>query len=349
VVAGKVQNMLGDSSKTREMVFDGLSDPDNVPRKKVSFMDPELDVIHKALYSDPLQRGQVIGPITIEENYYLIIKVMGWQEKLIIGGGQDFHKRWMNVSNKLKDMKADALWAEYIREIMKGKKIEFNKDVFNRVSDIFMAEYTADQGIDPNAAKENDDSFPRQSLDMDAELLKKPFFTMGGQEWTVEDFRKSLMSHPLVYRDKNFKTRLGFRKQFINAVADLVKDHYVTKKAYQKQMDRLPEVKRKLQMWRDAVLARYEVGKFLGNLSKREDYDPKLMKGSDNYLNLYVDSLFTKYADEIVLDSEMFDKIRITSVPMFAFRKNRPFPIAVPNFPAYTSKINIGKSTQEKK
>lgn len=346
-VTGRIEQMLQDSSTTREMVFDGLSDPDNVPRKKVAYLDHELDVIHKALYSEPLQRGQVIGPITIEDNYYLIIKVLGWKEELIIGGGQDFHKRWMDISNKMKDIKAREIWSEYIREIMKGKQIAFNKEVFDQISDMFMAEYTSDQGIDPNALKENDDSYPKQMLDMDAELLQKPFFTIDGKEWTVEDFRKSLISHPLVYRDMNFKTPSGFRKQFQYAIADLVKDHYMTKRAYQKKMDRLPEVKRKLRMWKDAVLARYEVGKFLENLSERKDYDPKLMKGRDNYLNLYIDSLFTKYADEIVLDSEMFDKIQITSVPMFALRRKQPFPIAVPGFPTYTTKINIGKSIQE--
>jgi len=342
MAANKVQKMLADSNKAPEEVFDGLGDIDKVPRKKVSFMDPELDIIHKTLYSKPLKIGQVIGPIEIEDNYSLIIKVLGWKDELIIGGGQDFDKRWFDVTKKLKDLKANEAWTEYVGRVMKGKRIEFNKEVFNRIVDLFISEYNKKQSIKQNASNQLDDGSSQKLLDAEAELLDKPFFTIDGKIWTVKDFKKLLASHPLVYRDKNFQTRRAYMQQFRYAVADLIRDHYLNQKAYRQRLDKLPEVKRKVRMWKDATLAQYQVDQFLKNLSERKDFDPELMKGRDNYLSLYIDTLYTKYSSKIVLNEEVYKKIQLTNVPMFAMRQNLPFPIVVPSFPWYTTKNNIG-------
>jgi hypothetical protein len=342
VIANKIRKMLADSNQTSEEVFDGLGDIEKVPRKKVSYMDSELDIIHKTLYSEPLKRGQVIGPIKIEDNYSIIIKVLGWKEELIIGGGQDFDKRWSNVSKKLKDLKANEAWAEYVGRVMKGKRIDFNRETFNRIVDIFISEYNKKQGIDPNAAVQEGDSSSQQLLNAETELLKKPFFTIDGKVWTVEDFRRLLASHPLVYRNRNFRTRKGYMQQFRYAVADLIRDYYLNKVAYKQKLDKLPIVKRKVEMWKDATLARYHVGQFLKNLSQRKDFDPDLMKGRDNYLSLYIDTLYAKYSDKIVFNEGVYKEIRLTDVPMFAMRQNFPYPVLVPSFPSYTTKNDMG-------
>ena len=342
VIANKIRKMLADSSRTPEEVFDGLGDIEKVPRKKVSYMDPELDIIHKTLYSEPLKRGQVIGPIKIEDNYSIIIKVLGWKEELIIGGGQDFDKRWSDVSKKLKDLKTNEVWDEYVGRVMKGKRIDFNKDTFERIVDIFISEYNKKQGIDPNATILEGDSSSQQLLDAEKELLNKPFFTIDGKVWTVKDFEKLLASHPLVYRNRNFRTKRDYMHQFRYAVADLIRDYYLNKVAYKQKLDKLPIVKRKVEMWKDATLAQYQVNQFIKNLPQRKDFDPNLMKGRDNYLSLYIDTLYTKYSNKIVFNKEVYKNIKLTNVPMFAMRQNFPYPVLVPSFPSYTTKNDMG-------
>jgi hypothetical protein len=47
--------------------------------------------------------------------------------------------------------------------------------------------------------------------------------------------------------------------------------------------------------------------------------------------------LQTKYSDQIEVDVETFNDIRLTRIDMFVTQENVPFPIMVPSFPLLTT------------
>ena len=49
-----------------------------------------------------------------------------------------------------------------------------------------------------------------------------------------------------------------------------------------------------------------------------------------------VDKLQEKYSDEIYINTDLFEKIKISKVDMFVTQNNVPYPVVVPNFPSYT-------------
>ena len=57
-----------------------------------------------------------------------------------------------------------------------------------------------------------------------------------------------------------------------------------------------------------------------------------------------VDKLQEKYSDEIYINTDLFEKIKISKVDMFVTQNNVPYPVVVPNFPSYTddSYLNYG-------
>ena len=157
-----------------------------------------------------------------------------------------------------------------------------------------------------------------------------------GQTWTVDDFRRELMSHPLVFRERKMPSD-EFSEQFRFAVADLVRDHYITQEAYRRGYDQINVVQRNEQMWRDVFLALYQKNKYLKGVGEKRNFVANYMAIINNRLNAYVDSLQQRYYKQIELDFEEFEKIALTSIDLFVKQKNQPYPHVVPRFPILTT------------
>lgn len=335
-LAMKVEEQLRkDEQLFEELFYDGAG-KNKIPEKTVSFKDSDPVIVHDALFSEPLEPGQIIGPLKVEENNYLVMKVLDWKFFPTIGG-EDVQKRWKEVSEKLKQKKATKMWQAYGNKIMRGKRVEFTNETFFKLADLFFDLRIAPEGEQrkemlKNFLKNEEIIFDKQA--MQENLLEQPFFSIDDKVWTVRDFRKVWLSHPLVYREQTTDRR-SFYKQFRFAIIDMITDYYFTKEAYKKSMDEERKVKRTTTMWYDAYLALFHKDKYIKAIVKMDDFDPKYMKGKDNYLSFYVDSLQEKYSDEIEINFEALKNIQLTRIQMYAYRPNVPYPTAVPAFSEY--------------
>ena len=129
----------------------------------------------------------------------------------------------------------------------------------------------------------------------------------------------------------------------------MIRDRYLTNKAYEKHIDKLPAIQRTAEMWEDAMVAVFERDKFIKNLPNRSDFNKDLLKGSHNYLEMHIDSLQAKYSDQIQINYKEFEKIKLTNIDLFVTKGNVPFPIAVPGFPQFTGDyvIDYGSELKE--
>jgi hypothetical protein len=57
-----------------------------------------------------------------------------------------------------------------------------------------------------------------------------------------------------------------------------------------------------------------------------------------------IDKLQDKYSKNIFINTDLFEKIKISRVDMFVTQSNVAYPVVVPNFPSYTddSYLNYG-------
>ena len=120
-------------------------------------------------------------------------------------GGLDYELRHKEVIEKTKMNKATLAWDAYMRDVMKGKEIEFDRDMFKKMADFIFELRTASEPAQKDRIVQRFWSVEDSSLtvaDMPTEeaMLQQPFFTIDGITWTVADFRKAVASHPLVYR-----------------------------------------------------------------------------------------------------------------------------------------------------
>ncbi|MDZ7370195.1 MAG: hypothetical protein ONB12_03385 [candidate division KSB1 bacterium] len=324
-------------------IFNSIMPAGKRPTWTAKWKDPDHINIHEALFSGPLKQDSVIGPLQLDYDQWIFIKVVNWRDVLLFGG-EDAKLRKKEVIEKLTLNKATRNWDRYLKEVMKGKEIQFNPDIFKKLADLtYDLNRTQDQQkkleILGRFWQMEDSTLVASDLPTEAAFLQQPFFTIDGITWTVGDFRKALMSHPLVYR-RQAMNRGQFYFEFRRAIAAMVRDLYLNKEAYKMRLDKDPKVVRATEMWEDAVVANFERNRIIAEIAKAfpDTTDParqfKLNKAFDEYL----DGLQKKYQKKIVVNREVFDKIEIPKVQVFVVQQNVPYPIVVPQWPMFYTK-----------
>jgi hypothetical protein len=321
-----------------------------LPRRKVKWADREHPLVYAALFENNVQKGEVLKPITIAQDQILCIKILGWSDEMALTEQQQ-RERLNQVREKLSEIESAQIWTKRVSEIMRGKRIDFDEAVFRKLSSLFFSVYfhteaeRRDQFIEKIWGLEEED--PKKIIENlnDADFLKQPFFQVDGTVWTVADFRQAIQSHPLVYRERKMRSD-AFAGQFRLAVADLVRDTYVTKEAYKKGYDRVPVVQRNVNMWRDSYIALYQRKAFLDSVGEKRNFIRNYHAIIEDRLNPYVRNLQKKYDKQIELDFDCFESISLSSVDLFVKQSEQPFIYVVPTFPLITTEHLIDYMTR---
>ncbi len=323
----------------------GLGPP---PQRIVSWKSSELPAVHNALFSGPLRKDQVIGPIDIGEDGYLMMRILDWSDRPAVSD-QDVRERRESVRRKMEEEKKQAVWDDYVFGLMKGRKLEFQREPFEKMTELMRTLYTPDRKAGDRFSLDGSmpaESFSRRTADSILSEIRsnrmegRPFFTFDGRTWTVSDFLKLTASHPLVFRKRRMRSG-EFPEQFKLAVADLLRDEIVNRKAYDRGMDRLPAVQWETMMWSDALLAAYHRHRILKSRGAAADSAAGADRDPDRLLGVYTDSLFKAHSGRIGINIGALESIRLTRIDLVALNRDLPYIDAVPAFPAFTAKSRL--------
>lgn len=329
------------SSDSLKMIFDKIQQAaGKTDKQTVKYRDPENLAIHEALFSEPLKPGSIIGPIWLENDVSMIMKIINWKYKPAISS-ENVQIRWNQVAEKMTQNKAAHLWREYCLKLMNGKSIRFEKTTANKIAGLFYeikvkSANTQKMALSEPFRQNAENTFALDGINDMASIMDVPFFSIDGETWTVRDFRNELMSHPLVFRTQELTVK-NFKEQFKHAIADLVRDRYLTNEALKKSLDQNYKVVRTREMWNDSYCAFKFRDELLAEAMKNGTVD-----GTDNlekikFLNGYIESLQKKYSDKIAINNNELMKIHVTDVNMFVTQPNMPIQVVVPDFPQFTS------------
>lgn len=318
---------------------------DSIYQREVSWSAPETKIIHEALFSEKLIKNQMIGPLNINDSTNLFIKINGWNDRVVLTE-RDISQRWNDVSEKLSSDKANEIYEKFVLNVMGNKTITFNADVFSKVAKLLapfylnIKEKTAEEFLSL-AYDKNLETPDMYTLGNSYNAIKEePLFSIEGRAWSIEDFKREMDKHPLVFRkddkSKNFTTRLK------NAIVDLVRDKYLTDVAYKRGYNNNEVVVRYEQSWLDASVAFFQKQEYLKNFDVSNKKEIEVI---EKYLNPYVEELLKKYSDKIEINVEEFNRIKLTRIDMFVTQEQVPYPVYVPAFPHLTNynRLDYGK------
>jgi len=353
-MADSVHFLLNQPNISFENVFKKIGGEGELPTHTVAWQREGNDAVIEALYTDSLKVGQVIGPIRAQNNVYTSIKILGWTESVLITDEQ-IRLRLRDVRERLSRSRAKQIYTDFILDVMRGKTVRFNQDTFFKVVEMVQPFYIVSQEekqqmFNEKFWQEEQPNVNYSDMESDFESIKDlPLLTIDGQTWTVTDLRNELSRHPLVFRSRNVNNS-NFPEQFKLAVVDLIRDKYLTEEAYKRGYDEINVIEQYTNMWQDQALALFHQQDYLRSQNCPYNFNKDYMKIIDQYLNSYVDSLQTKYSDQIGIDVDIFERVELTRIDMFVMENGVPYPIAVPGFPVVTTdnRLDYGSKLDEK-
>jgi hypothetical protein len=338
------------SLKKKETDFDrlyaSLGGKGVPPTREIGFEDPENDAVIKALFSGKHEKGDIVGPVLIAKDDILVMRIDGWTDKIAMTDVQ-INDRWQTVHDKLTELEANALFDTYVRKLMRGKTVEFNRAIFEKLVNIVAPQYYQSEDEKKEAFNKRFWNKDRNEMILDDlsnqmnAIMDEPLLVHDGETWTVRTLEDAILSHPLVFRKRKMPKN-EFAEQFKLAIVDLIRDQHITRDAYEKGYDKVPEVRRNYAMWKDNLLALYEKEQVLKNLNTAGKNETQIISED---LTPYIMDLTQKYRDEIAINTDAFENIKLTAIDMFVIQRDVPYPVMVPSFPMLTvhDKLDYGK------
>ena len=320
--------------------INGLFDTGKIASRDVSFFSEHNYRLHQAIFSNKLDKNDIIGPLNLEDGTYIIMRVEGWRsERRLSEGSQQEYVR--NVKEHLTRLRNIEKYADYIHAVMNNKTLKFNQDSFTKLINNLYYEMLQFE----NSKKE----LFRKAIWSENKLVlsggytsvnideNEIIFNLDGKDWTMSNLQDLINSHPLVFRKKKI-SKTDFPDAVKNAIADLVRDYYLTQEALELNYDDDPYINQYVNMWREHFIAFTLRNKLLQSKSSNTN--------DIEYLNPIIKELFNKYSDNIQIDLELFDSINLTSIPMHVSNKNAAYQSPIPQFPILTDNhtIDYGRS-----
>ena len=321
-----------------------------LPKRKIKYSSIEPDPVLDALFTRRLLKGEVLPPVKVGKNDYLLMKVDGWRRYPIITQSQA-DQTWFNISENLTKRKAEKFFADYVRQVMKGKTITFERNNFLHLVELLGPVYLKTPEEKKKELKklywdegEVDDKYSEIQPKLKA-MEKAPIFTVDGKTFTVADLMEAMSTHPLVFRKKSFPNK-EFGQQLQFAIMDLITDQELTKIAYRNNYDKINVVQRNYQMWKDSFNAFYYKRQLMQKWGIVDTtFQKRMIPVIEEFFNPYLDSLQSKYSSMIEINTDEFNKIKLTRIDMVATYSNLPYSLVVPPFPTLTTddRLDYGK------
>jgi hypothetical protein len=335
------QNEIEKTEKSFEDVYFEFTGLDTLAQREVEWSSHEHDLILDSLFSEPLAKNQVVGPVKITDGQHMLIKVNGWIERPAITEKQ-IQDRWRNIADEFTERESTRMYDGFILEVMKGKTIEFHPDIFFQVANllgpIYIQSATEKEELMENTfwqKNKDDEKYENAQVKMEV-LYQEPFFKVGNEAWTVKDFVDELAAHPLVFRQKNMK-KIEFGQQLQFAIMDMIRDKYLNEVAYKRGYDSINVIERGVNMWRDNLNYQFYKSNYLRSVLPDSLDEMPYIPLIENHLNPLVDSLQNKYSDIIEVDVDAFNAIKLMRIDMSVIQQNVPFAKIVPSFPIITT------------
>ncbi len=327
-------------------IFDAIDLTEKFPQKTIKFKDPDHPVIHQALYSEKLQTNDVIGPLKLQDNHFIVMKIKKVLYSPALSESQSIDRKRF-VKERLVERKSNELWNKYITDVMRGKAIEFVPQTTIKMAELYSKKDRPNEQQEQmvlNNSEEKQTNPSMDDLNDNDVLLAAPFFKMDNKVWTVAEFRELLLSHPLVFRQPEIAPD-EYLQQFKLAIVDLLRDYYLNREAYAKSIDKSEKMKRNVEMWQDSYAAKFHRENYLKSLALGENFDKSRMSGTYTYIDEYADSLQKKYGHLVEINMDELNKIELTATDMFSIQQFVPYPLPVPAFPklCIDDKLDFGK------
>ena len=302
-----------------------------ISKKKITKNEDMIKEIHQILYSGEPIKNKIYGPFNFNNIETLYFEIEGWKTKVDVTEKQK-KETWTIVEKDYREKFALKYYSEFVKKIMRGKKITYNVKSFeefsNKLRKIYLIEKEKKEAVINNEIweiKENTEllSFKDIKKNKDDILL-----THDNKTYTIANLLDLVRKHPLVFRNKKTSEKL-FSNELKYAIADLLRDFHITEKAYELRLEKNKTVTQIEQKWEDHIKSTNFKNQYFNSIKSNE-----LLF---NNTTMQVDSLQKVYSKVIKIDTDKFKKISLSTIDMNVNYSNQAYSKLEPSFPVLTN------------
>lgn len=338
-VANSIDMLISQGVEFETICFDYLNLAE-IPEKEMTFFYENDPAIHEAVFLNPLYPDEILGPVISKDNKSLFIKIKSFKDNPLITSDEISNHANL-VNQRLYELNQVREYDSYIKQVMSGSSVVFNNEVFVKLASEAYNYYIDRNNLINNQVLSSSLVF----ADCDSINYYDEAFVLDGNSYNVSYLDGLISKHPLVFRNQNISRR-DFGLQFKYALVDLIRDEKLNEISYSNNYDVNKSVLKKHRVFSDAVISKIHLeALFNRNNFSLDQFNQNPESIIDNFLNDYVDSLQVLYSDSIRINFDLFDRIELTNIDLYAYKKGVPYPMVVPMFPVLTNKsvINYGK------
>ncbi|MDP7336644.1 MAG: hypothetical protein QF648_02210, partial [Candidatus Marinimicrobia bacterium] len=118
-----------------EEIFDAAFGLDSIPERSIDFFSEEDPFIIENIFSEKLEKNEVLSPFKANDGSYLWIKVKGWTKTPAITASSQKVIR-QDINEKLNRLEAVRKYNEYTAGLMAGKKMDLIEPAFSRLMEV---------------------------------------------------------------------------------------------------------------------------------------------------------------------------------------------------------------------
>ncbi len=282
------------------------------------------EAAQKAIFNSNVKKGTVIKPLPAKDGYRMI-KVKGWSEEIEMSPGNIDQQKEM-VKSKIKDFYIQNNYAEYAKELMSGKRIDYFKEGWDVLVDI----------IKPIYIDEDNSNTELRNEELLAGNTNTHLMSVDGKNWTIGELIDAIKIHPLEISDHNL-TNETFPHKLQAAIASLITDTYLNDIAYDREYDKSYNVNRAVKQWERYYKATYQRDSILEEKNFKDTLTINYFKAFEEHLNPYFEVLKKRYDPVIKYNPKALGNIKLTNLPTITYKEKGPYKEVVQPFPLITN------------
>ena len=336
ILAKQVDSLLKNDINFLDICYNYLN-LKSIPNRIISYFDEHDPAIHNAIFSKIMEKNEIVGPILSKDKKVLFLKILGWENTPIITK-QNKIEQLESIQQKIYENEYIKGYDLYVSNIMEGMNLLLFEEPFLKLAHKTFEESPSQQKNKTPYWDTNNLNLSNDKYDINP---NEDILSFNNSVYTIASIESLITKHPLVFRKENI-SKSEYPLQLKYAIVDLLRDEQLNIIAYNNYYDNHPEVLKEVQIFRDAILSNFHFRTYLeGKNISLDEFNNNHLNIIENHLNDYVELLISKYSSEISINFNIFDKIKLTHIDLYTYRKGVPYPFIVPTFPILTSKHRI--------
>ena len=326
------QEVVSNNLKSLNTVKDNMGDLPSINFKKITFSENMPMAVKEILYFSEPKKNLLYGPIPINKKNFMFFEVIGWNTSVSVTDEQK-KQAIVDAKKSYNELNALRIYENFVSNLMRGKKLEFNPVSFqlfsNKVSKIYLIEKDKKETAIQNSiwdqeVKNTKDVFSFDDLE---DIRNQDLLSFDNENYTVDDVLDLIQTHPLVFRNRKVSDS-SFDNELKYALADLFRDKEITEKAYKLGYHKNKDIINVEKKWADFISSKIMKNKLIkGSSSTRKGF---------NMMTSKIDSLQKHYSSIVKIDTDKFERIKLTNIDLNVIYTNQAYSLFEPSFPILT-------------